>query len=124
MQKYCLLTKPQNISTGNLLKCLVFNIRSQTSRQIRALTHYFIYLRTAKRRTGQGRETSAGRQEKTTAGHKKGGGILPAGQAERQKTDTADTQQDEPAKALRRRKQRPRNTEGKLLRRKRLPLAA
>ena len=72
MQKYCLLTKPQNISTGNLLKCLVFNIHSQISGQIRALTHYFIYLRTAKRRTGQGRETSAGRQEKQRPDTRKG----------------------------------------------------
>ena len=72
MQKYCLLTKPQNISTGNLLKCPVFNIRSQISDQIRALTHYFIYLKTAKRRTGQGRETSAGRQEKQRPDTRKG----------------------------------------------------
>ena len=72
MQKYCLLTKPQNISTGNLLKYLVFNIRSQISGQIRALTHYFIYLRTAKRRTGQSRETSAGRQEKQRPDTRKG----------------------------------------------------
>ena len=71
MQKYCLSTKPQNISTGNLLKCLVFNIRSQINGKIWALTHYFIYLRTAKRRKEQGRETPAGRQEKQRPGTKK-----------------------------------------------------
>ena len=72
MQKYCLLTKPQNISTGNLLKYLVFNIRSQINGRIRALTHYFIYLRTAKRRKVQGRETSARRQEKQRPDTRKG----------------------------------------------------
>ena len=44
---------------------------------------------------------------KTTAGHGKEGGILPAGQAERTGTGTADTGQDAPGKALRRQKPRP-----------------
>ena len=44
---------------------------------------------------------------KTTAGHGKEGGILPAGQAERTGTGTADTVLNAPGKALRRQKPRP-----------------
>ena len=66
---------------------------------------------------------------KTTAGHGKEGGILPAGHAERTGTATADTGQDAPGKALRRRKPRPKlqkasfyNVKGDLSQRKRPPL--